>query len=132
MTRLIALIPIAFLAACSEGEIAPDAAEGAVLYGEYCAACHGADATGGPAVAGAVPPDLTRLAARNGGDFPMAYVMSTIDGYARDDTHGPMPRFGDLIESETITWVDRDGTPTPTPAALVALGTYLRGLQVQG
>tara|TARA_R100000322_G_scaffold75912_9_gene47612 strand:+ start:6697 stop:7083 length:387 start_codon:yes stop_codon:yes gene_type:complete len=124
------LAPVALLVAgCELEETADGAKSGADLYADYCAACHGPGGTGGVEVAGKSTPDLTQLAARNGGVFPMTYVMSTIDGYARDNTHGPMPRFGDLIDSPVVTWVDVDGTPTPTPQALVRLAQYLEGLQ---
>lgn len=127
MRKPLFLLPLVMLGACVE----PDADEsGEELFTAFCAACHGADGTGGEAVAGRVPPDLTTLARRRGGEFPMTYVMSTIDGYARDDTHGPMPRFGDLLEGPVETWEDEDGVLTPTPRALVRLAEYLRGLQV--
>ncbi len=48
-----------------------------VLFGEYCAACHGRDGRGrGPAagVMAARPPDLTRLSERSGGEFPWSRV----------------------------------------------------------
>lgn len=113
------------LAACT-----PPPATGAQLYGEYCAGCHGVDARGtGMKIDGHAPPDLTTLAARHGGAFPTEYVMSTIDGYARDETHGPMPIFGALLEDPVETWTDPDGTPTPTPRALIQLAAYIEGLQ---
>lgn len=103
---------------------------GAGLYGDYCASCHGADAKGAwYAADGTVTPDLTTLARRHGGRYPAVYVMSTIDGYARDETHGPMPIFGDLLDGPVETWVDPDGTPTPTPVSLMLLNEYLHGQQ---
>ncbi len=57
--------------------------EGRVLYKEYCAVCHGSDATGNGPMAGSLkvsPPDLTRIAERNGGAFPMARVERIIAG----------------------------------------------------
>lgn len=117
---------------CEMAGLPGPSGSGAELYADYCASCHGADARGGAPEAGRTPPDLTTLAVRHDGRFPMTYAMSTIDGYARDDTHGPMPRFGDLIESRTVTWVDETGTPTPTPEALLRLANYLEGVQVEG
>ena len=99
---------------------------GAGLYDDHCAACHGADATGN-AELGA--PDLTTLTKRHGGTFPAQYAMSTIDGYSRDTTHGPMPEFGALIASPMDTWIYPTGTPTPTPVSLILLASYLEGLQ---
>ena len=124
--RAAAILAALALAAC-EAE-APQT--GAALYETDCAGCHGADARGGAAALGeSAGPDLTRLARDNGGEFPAVYVMSTIDGYAREETHGPMPIFGELIDSPVETWVDPDGVPTPTPRALIQLNEYLIGQQ---
>ncbi|MHA6267466.1 cytochrome c [uncultured Aliiroseovarius sp.] len=99
---------------------------GGEIFAENCAACHGTDAKGGP-----LPdaPDLTTLTARHSGKFPTRYVMSTIDGYAKADTHGPMPEFGALLEGEMEVWVDEKGVQTPTPAALIRLAEYLESVQ---
>lgn len=99
---------------------------GVQIFAENCAACHGTDAKGGP-----LPdaPDLTTLTARHSGKFPTRYVMSTIDGYAKADTHGPMPEFGALLEGEMEVWVDEKGVQTPTPAALIRLAEYLESVQ---
>ncbi len=111
------------LAACSQ----PAEQTGAQLFAENCAQCHGADARG-QAMLNA--PDLTTLAQRHGGKFPTAYVMSTIDGLNRENTHGPMPVFGKILaESDMEVWVDDNGTPTPTPGALIRLAEYLEGVQ---
>ncbi len=40
-----------------------------------------------------------------------------------------MPIFGDLIDTPVETWVDPDGTPTPTPVSLILLNEYLTGQQ---
>lgn len=117
------------LAACARAPQAPEPT-GIGLYGTYCAGCHGDHAKGGSALPdGKLPPDLTTLARRHGGIYPAIYVMSTIDGYARERTHGPMPIFGALIDSPIETWTAPDGTLTPTPRALMLLNDYLSGLQ---
>jgi mono/diheme cytochrome c family protein len=124
------LVPLALLTAgCDMDETADGAKTGAQLYGESCAACHGPTGTGGLKIAGKMTPDLTMLTKDNGGVFPTVYVMSTIDGNARDNTHGPMPRFGDLLDSPMVEWVDPDGVPTPTPQALITLAAYVESLQ---
>jgi len=49
------------------------------LFGVYCAACHDQDGKGGGPVARSLKvtaPDLTRIAARNGGTFPLARIQS--------------------------------------------------------
>ncbi len=123
MKPLIALAAVAMAAACT----APPEPSGAELFAQNCAQCHGTDAKGG-AMANA--PDLTTLATRHGGTFPAEYVMSTIDGLSRENTHDPMPVFGKVLErSDMEVWVDENGTPTPTPGALIRLAEYLEGLQ---
>jgi mono/diheme cytochrome c family protein len=99
-------------------------------FAAYCAACHGADGRGdGPAAAGLelTPPDLTRLAANNGGVFPRLAVMAQIDGYGRG---GDMPEFGEVMLDGPTVLVDfGDGIATPTPERLVALTDYIASLQ---
>ena len=131
MKTQTSLIAAALLAACSMTEM-PEAPEGARLFADNCAACHGADATGaGPETLGIgkVPPDLTRIAARNAGAFPRAEVLSVIDGY-REGTHPGrvMPEFGGEMSGQLVP-VEVDGVETPTPRALAALLAYLEGIQ---
>lgn len=83
---------------------------GAPVYARYCAACHGADGRGkGPAaeVLRIRPPDLTKIAARRGGEFPAGEIARVIDGRFQIPAHGgrEMPvwgyRFGaDIPETE--------------------------------
>jgi len=57
--------------------------EGPALYRTYCAVCHGNSGTGGGPMAMSLrvqPSDLTRIAARNGGEFPLARVEKIIAG----------------------------------------------------
>jgi mono/diheme cytochrome c family protein len=81
------------------------------LYKAYCASCHGVDAKGnGPMAAWLkVPPsDLTRIAARNGGTFPLARVDRIISGEeALPSGHatGAMPVWGPVFSQVTR---DRD------------------------
>jgi mono/diheme cytochrome c family protein len=68
-------------------------------YATHCAACHGADARGaGPAAAAlrTPPADLTRIAARRGGDFPADEIAAWIDGRLAPAAHGTreMPVWG--------------------------------------
>ncbi|HHH89151.1 MAG TPA: cytochrome c [Aliiroseovarius sp.] len=122
MKPFIPIAAIALLAACSP----PAPPTGAALFQANCAQCHGADARGG-ALPGA--PDLTTLAARHGGVFPTEYVMSTIDGLERENTHDKMPIFGEILTSDMEVWVDPNGVPTPTPGALIRLAEFLEGVQ---
>lgn len=133
MTRAVVIFAtlgagIAALAAC-----APRPAEvGRAFYDANCAACHGADGRGGPAAAGLERPvpDLTTIAARNGGVFDRNAVMSTIDGYyRRDDPNHPMPEFGATMEGRIVMVDTGDGVLTPTPEVLVGLADFLLSLQ---
>ncbi len=109
-------------------------AEGRVIYAENCVACHGSDGTGDGPLAGQLdiaPPDLKLISQRNGGVFPMADVLSTIDGYTRR-TAGPivMPEFGIDLQAGPLVYIDTgDGRRTPTPSRLFALAEYLRSIQ---
>lgn len=112
---------------------APDVT-GRALFQDYCARCHGPSGRGdGPAAAALAhrPADLTGIAARNGGVFAMVRVMSVIDGYTRrGDRASVMPELGAVLQEGPLVLVDTGaGVMTPTPANLVALAEYLRGLQ---
>lgn len=111
-------------------------ASGHDLYTTFCQSCHGEGGKGdGPLAADLAkkPADLTRIARRNGGKFPLAKVMSTIDGYTRKNDHGSiMPEMGLVLQDGPMTTVDTgDGIETPVPASLLALADYLRGLQAK-
>lgn len=125
-TLWIAALPglVALAVACTRNEM-PEPPEGRALFVENCASCHGVDATG------SIGPDLTRLAAANGGQMPRAQVLSQIDGYGRGSLPAEaMPEFGSLLEGETVP-LEVDGTLTPTPRPLAALLSYLESVQVE-
>ena len=112
-------------------DVSRGAPSGQALFAANCVTCHGTDARGdGPAAAGLPkrPADLTRIAARNGGTFPTARVMSTINGYFRPDS-SVMPHFGGVTDGPMVMVDTGDGILTPTPEGLVALADYLRGVQ---
>ncbi|WP_333713561.1 c-type cytochrome [Yoonia sp.] len=125
--RYLALLAVLGLVACVEEPI-----DGRTAYLENCASCHGADGKGdGPLARGlaVAPPDLTTIAARNGGVFPTDQVMSTIDGLDRG-THfsAAMPEFGAGDMGETVI-VEQDGLGTPVPMQLLLLADYLQSIQ---
>ncbi|MDE3198151.1 MAG: cytochrome c [Acidobacteriota bacterium] len=86
-----------------------DTINGPALYKAYCASCHGVDAKGVGPMAEWLKiktPDLTRLAARNGGAFPLARVQRVISGEESITSgHGTreMPVWGPVFSQ-----VDRD------------------------
>ena len=72
---------------------------GAELYQQLCSSCHGVAGEGNGPVAPLVKigvPDLTRVALRNGGEFPAEDVRRTIDGRFDRPAHGArdMPVWG--------------------------------------
>lgn len=129
---LIAIPALALLAACAAEDEMPGPEEGAMLFAENCTACHNYRGQGAVLAGGQQAPDLTRISARNGGEFPRARVLSQIDGYGRGKVSAElMPEFGSLLEGELVP-VDVEGTLTPTPRPLAALLTYLESIQVDG
>ena len=76
--------------------------EGADLFNQHCAVCHGKDAKGGGPAAEAwkkAPADLTQIARRNNGTFPQLKVEEVIEGLAPMAVHGSreMPMWGTLL-----------------------------------
>ena len=129
---LIAVPALALLAACAADDEMPGPEEGAMLFADNCTACHDYRGQGATLAGGQRAPDLTRISARNGGEFPRARVLSQIDGYGRGKVPAEiMPEFGSLLEGELVP-VDVDGTFTPTPRPLAALLSYLESIQVEG
>jgi mono/diheme cytochrome c family protein len=81
--------------------------QGDKLYKTYCASCHGEDAKGNGPMAvwlKVQPSDLTRIAARNGGSFPLVRVDRIISGIeALPSGHGTraMPIWGPVFSQVT-------------------------------
>jgi len=78
--------------------------QGADLYRAHCAVCHGKDATGGGPAAAALksmPPDLTQLAKKNGGKFPVGNVRQLLGGGSSTPAHGSeeMPIWGPVFRA---------------------------------
>jgi mono/diheme cytochrome c family protein len=86
-----------------------DSLQGPDLYKAYCAVCHGSDAKGNGPLAKwlrTAPADLTRIASRNGGAFPLARVRRVISGAESVSAgHGTreMPVWGPIFSQ-----IDRD------------------------
>jgi mono/diheme cytochrome c family protein len=77
---------------------------GADLFAQHCAVCHGKEGRGdGPAAAAMkrAPTDLTRIARNPGGKFPDLAVQQAIANSDSNAAHGAprMPVWGELLES---------------------------------
>jgi mono/diheme cytochrome c family protein len=104
---LVSLLAVVVSAAAQTGNqsqtvIRP--VDGASIFRNYCAACHGPDGRGNGPVSKALKrevPDLTRLSQRNEGAFPAIHVRNTIM-FGTDDllpAHGSkeMPIWGPIF-----------------------------------
>lgn len=83
--------------------------DGGELYLELCAVCHGPNAKGDGPAAPALKkpvPDLTLLASKNQGVFPVDQVAKTISGEHRIESHGSvdMPMWGQAFAGVRPDW----------------------------
>jgi mono/diheme cytochrome c family protein len=110
---------------------------GKQLYLRYCGACHGPEAKGDGIVGTFMrlkPPDLTLLAARHGGEFPLEQVVKTIDGREAPRAHGDpaMPVWGQVLSEELGS-----GTKRRVPVErrvqgrILSIAEYLQSIQVK-
>jgi hypothetical protein len=125
------------LSACTSTQ--PDtrsAAElsGVEMYERLCASCHGEDGHGGGPVAPLIKievPDLTRIAYREGGEFPADDVRRTVDGRWDRRAHGArdMPVWG----WEFYGSVDPDDAAerARVDSMITRLVDYLRTIQAE-
>lgn len=104
--------------------------------GEYlaaCAACHGENADGQGPIAGMFRdpvPDLTGLAARNDGVFPMLTVIHIIDGRTGVRAHGnPMPIFGARYRREIGDFAGDYGAEQQIRGRILDLALYIESIQ---
>lgn len=105
MTKEKLWLIAALLVAGTAGAWAQDGDVGQSNFKTSCASCHGADGKGNGPVGGQlkVPPsDLTVLAKKNNGVFPLSRVYEVIDGRQPLSAHGTreMPIWGFLFALE--------------------------------
>lgn len=106
-------------------------------YESNCIACHGKDLKGGAYVdfLKVSPPDLTLLAKKNGGVFPLERVYAVIDGRQEVKAHGPreMPIWGrDYQIKAGEHYVDMNYDPEAfVRGRIFALIDYLNRMQVR-
>ena len=107
-----------------------DSIQGPELYKAYCASCHGTGAKGDGAMTTSLkvkPSDLTRIAARSGGTFPLKRIESIISGEVLPPAgHGSsqMPVWGPVFSH-----VERD--QDLGRVRIDNLARYLRDIQVK-
>lgn len=131
VTNLVACTAVGFLLAGPA--VAQGADIGAALYGDYCAACHGASGKGDGDMANlmTIPaPNLTLLAANNDGKFPMLKVIHVIDGRTGLRGHGaPMPVFGRVFASSEPGSANPYGSVLEVRGRVLSLAMYLESIQ---
>jgi mono/diheme cytochrome c family protein len=103
-------------------------ADGARLYANHCAACHGARGEGDGPVAALLTvtvPNLRQLAKRNGGTFPADTVKAYVDGRNTPPAHGgrAMPVWGEVFGAATT------GDEAVVAARLAVLVAFIEELQ---
>jgi mono/diheme cytochrome c family protein len=103
------------------------------MYEQLCASCHGPGGQGDGPVAPLIKtgvPDLTRLAHRDGGEFPTEDVRRTIDGRYERPAHGPrdMPVWGWQFYNSTTSTNDPIERAR-VDAMIGKLVDYLRSIQ---
>jgi mono/diheme cytochrome c family protein len=107
-----------------------DSIQGPALYTAYCAVCHGRDGKGGGPMAKSLrvaPPDLTRVAIRGGGKFPIARVQRIVSGEEPLSAgHGTreMPVWGPVFSQ--VAWDQDLGR-----LRVYNLAKYIEGLQTK-
>ena len=101
---------------------------GEVMYKQYCAPCHGADAKGHGPAAGSLktaPPDLTTLANRHDGKFPYGYLSDVLLlGPLAVHGSAAMPTWGPIF-----LYLDKRNE-TAVRQRIKSLSDYLASLQV--
>jgi len=132
MRRVLTCLTVAGLTASPL--MAQNVDHGRALFQTHCATCHGAAADGhGPLAPALVvqPTDLTALASRNRGDFPLERVLNRIDGSDPLVSHGsPMPVYGPFFEGVANTPMKLpSGQPILVSQPIADLVSYLQSVQ---
>lgn len=103
---------------------------GKQMFADYCAPCHGLSAKGDGPAASALktpPADLTQLAKKNNGKFPMDRVMNDLRQGSSLSSHGSsdMPVWGPLFKSLDTT------NPVIVDQRIRNLSVYIESLQAK-
>jgi mono/diheme cytochrome c family protein len=134
MAGCVATVWLLLTPAPVRAQQAPDpaaAAKGQVTYVRYCVSCHGQTARGDGPLANdlRVPvPDLTTMAARNGGTYPYDRVLRIVEKGDLVRGHGTadMPAWGDAFKKTKGT------EEAAVAAAIRNLAAYIGSVQRSG
>ena len=128
-------VAVLLLSACAgTPERSPAQMSGMEMYQQLCSSCHGVSGHGDGPVSSLIKigvPDLTRIAQREGGEFPTEDVRRTIDGRWDRRAHGArdMPVWGwQLYDSSSS---DQAGERAVVDSMIDRLVSYLRSIQVE-
>ncbi|MEH6521922.1 c-type cytochrome [Sulfitobacter sp.] len=128
MKRILLLIPILFVGSSLDAQ-----SVGEILFKENCVSCHGFTGQGdGPLSAdlGTAPADLTQIASRRDGVWPMLEVMSILDGYLKaTNPREDMPIVEDLLDNDMVEFDTGNGLTALVPIKLIEVVNYLESLQ---
>ena len=113
------LLALILVAGTGRAVFAQDQDVGQANFRMSCASCHGAEGKGNGPVSGQLkvpPPDLTVLAKKNNGVFPVSHVYEIIDGRQAVIAHGTrdMPIWGfqysleQRVQGNPATAIDPD------------------------
>lgn len=102
-------------------------------YQNNCAACHGLDGKGGGPVTEFLkspPADLTKISARNNGEFPAVRLMEIIDGQREIKVHGTrdMPVWG-VRFGEAAAGSSTESGKLKAKGDIQAIVNYLKTIQ---
>jgi mono/diheme cytochrome c family protein len=105
--------------------------DGKLMYGSYCAPCHGVDGRGHGPVAMALkaqPTDLTILARNNQGKFPDSHIVTVLEFGSQLPSHGTpdMPVWGPILAG-----MNRSSTAQEKQLRISNLTRYLDTIQVK-
>jgi hypothetical protein len=128
MKQVLLLLPLFLIGTTMKAQSAGEA-----LFMENCVACHGTAGRGdGPLAAGLAtkPANLTEIAARRNGVWPMLEIMSVIDGYSRNTLpREDMPVFENFLDNEMVEFDTGNGANTLVPEKLIDIVEFLLSLQ---
>lgn len=131
---LVSLAALLVSACANTPERSPAQLSGVEMYQQLCSSCHGVSGHGDGPVASLIKigvPDLTRIAHREGGEFPTEDVRRTIDGRWDRRAHGArdMPVWGwQLYDTSSSHEAEERAV---VDSMIDRLVSYLRSIQVE-